>query len=223
MGASIGLEACILHSAPLDRGARLESQMEADPGPLARTASLAADVRSGSRSVGVGQRPCPGQRGKELPGELAEVRGRPDGGYGGALPRRELRAGGPRRHRPRQGRDIPQPPDLTAYGARREIDIRFGREAAQTEAQGRLGELRIAPQRPQHVGGLARGGIAGRSCGYRQLRQAGDETLAFHALKGDAEESGQAGSLLAIEVDLAESLELVPETIAKPRQACRLH
>src|SRR4029077_5974833 len=101
------------------------------------------------------------------------------------------------------------------------VDLRVGAEAAQAEAQRALRQPRIAPQRPQHVGGLAGGRIARRAGGEREPVQGAAEAPPLDALEGDVLDARYAGGLRAIAMHAAEAREALPQALTELAQTTR--
>ncbi len=75
--------------------------------------------------------------------------------------------------------------------------------------------LGVAPQRAQHEGGLGAAGIAGRTGGQRQLRQAHEQALAFHAGEGDVEDVRRAPMACHCSIAPGRSRQAPPQPLAQ--------
>ena len=59
----------------------------------------------------------------------------------------------------------------SSHGPDRKVDVGLGGEAPDAESQGAFRQAAVAPEGAQHVGGLARLGIAGRAGRYGEVRK----------------------------------------------------
>ena len=85
--------------------------------------------------------------------------------------------------------------------ARREVDLRLGREPTEAEPQRALRQLIVAAERAQHVGRLAVRRRAGRAGRQRQVRQREEQALALDAVEGDVQDAGHAPHRVAVQHD----------------------
>src|SRR3972149_1429750 len=114
-----------------------------------------------------------------------------------------------------QRRELAQLRHLLLDQRRRVVDLLLGGEAPERDADRAVRQLVVAPERAQHVRGLERGRGARRARGHRDVLHRHDQRLALDEVEADVEVVRDAALPVAIEVDLLDVLQAVPQPVAQ--------